>query len=42
LAQELLGEGQTWTSAQDAFWSVLSLEDVLGPGADDAFGGRKS
>jgi hypothetical protein len=41
LAEELLGEGHTWKSAQDAFWSVLSAEDVFGPGADDAMGGRK-
>ncbi|WP_415817169.1 hypothetical protein [Bordetella tumbae] len=38
LAQELLGEGHTWESAQGAFWSVLSAEDVFGPGADDAMG----
>lgn len=41
LAKELLGEGHTWKSAQDAFWSVVSAEDVFGPGADDAMGGRK-
>lgn len=41
LAKELLGKGHTWKSAQNAFWSVLSAEDVFGPGADDAMGVRK-
>lgn len=41
LAKDLLGEGHTWKSAQDAFWSVVSPEEVFGPGAGDAMGGRK-
>lgn len=41
LTKELLGESYTWKSAQDAFWSVLSAEDVFGPGADNAMGGRQ-
>lgn len=41
LAKELLGEGHTWKSAQDVFWSVLSAEAVLGPGAGEAMGGRR-
>lgn len=42
LAHELLGEGHTWKSAQTAFWSALSPEDVYGPGADDAMGRHKN
>jgi hypothetical protein len=42
LAKDLLGEGQTWKSAQAAFWSVLSPEEVFGPGADDAMSGGKN
>lgn len=38
LATELMGEGHTWKSAQKAFWSVLSAEQVFGPGADEAIG----
>ena len=41
LTQEFLGEGHTWKSAQDVFWSVLSPGDVYGPGEDDAMSGRK-
>jgi hypothetical protein len=42
LAKDLLGEGQTWKSAQEAFWSALSPEEVFGPGANDAIGRGKS
>ena len=41
LAQELLGEGHTWKSAQSTFWSVVSADNAFGPGADNAMGGRK-
>lgn len=42
LTKDLLGESHTWKSAQDAFWSALSPEEVFGPGADVAMAGRKS
>lgn len=42
LAHELLGESQTWKSAQAAFWSALSPEDVYGASADDAMGQHKN
>jgi hypothetical protein len=40
LAEEVLGKGYTWKSAQQAFWSIFSADDIYGPGASELSAGQ--